>query len=1093
MPHSLRRNLRRALGLGAAIGLWAAVVLGPGAGCLQAPPSAGPRAEGGQPMNIVPFGEPTAWTGEGGCWGAGVVWEDARDVFRVVVRFAEGAALPAPDAVRLEYWQSSWPERRIPRDRPSGSGGSGWLDVGDWFNGRWMRADAACAAEGRAWTYTFRPVSAIEFPALKDFAATYRSTLKLRVVSDRPLPPVASLEAYTDSVWRAADLEVEWGGTADREQVWDGRLEVFNGCAEAVRPLSSETRAAGASGDLRDGWRSRVRGRTSGVAARVLYAAPQACNSFDVTVVTVRTAEADRTFSFAVADVVREGHLFLPDFGVVVRRGGDRTTWSAAQAAWREARGDPRRTDLYARVAAMPEQTLARAWGDTPAKGRHYIPLSFEGGNQHFGLDERGCAWARSGCRYEFGLPRRTVDERTLVDGCLPMVVGEWREDAVRYRQTAFVVPLRGVPALGGRIAADEPLVLMVRIEVERAGDRDAEAVLRLGYADGDTRRPMALRANLGVDPAAPPRFSPVALAPRGREGRWTLSEDGGQVACRAALTGGEPTGTLDLAVPQVVPGDAADLDRLRALGFDDAFAAVRDYWRRRFDEGCRVSTPEPMINDFYRAHAAHLLINTERERGGSDRYMARVGTFHYGVFPSESCMMIADLDRRGYHDVAERALETFVHYQGTVGLPGDFSGPRGQFYGAGGYEMGGYNQSHGWVLWCLAEHYGYTRDDAWLRRVAPAIVEGCDWVARERRRMTEQAARAPIRAIERGLLPPGRLEDIGDWRTWMVTNVYSWWGMSNVARALRAVGHPEAPRLLAEADAYHAALVAACTEAMRRSPVVRLRDGRWIPHVPSDLHRRGRSFGWLTETLEGAIHLVIAGAVEPQGRLATWIVQDYEDNLYLSEEFGYRLADADFERLWFSHGGISQQANLLNNPLPYLYRDEPKHFLRAYFNAFAVSYFPDTRMMTEHALPAIGDWRGDHYKSSDEANSAWWLRLMFVAERGDDLWLGAAVPRAWLADGRTVGIRDARTYFGPMSMQLESGAAKGWIRMTLVPPTRNPPRFIRARFRHPDGLPMVRCEVDGRPCDRFGPDRDWVEVPGREAPREITAYYAAP
>ena len=60
--------------------------------------------------------------------------------------------------------------------------------------------------------------------------------------------------------------------------------------------------------------------------------------------------------------------------------------------------------------------------------------------------------------------------------------------------------------------------------------------------------------------------------------------------------------------------------------------------------------------------------------------------------------------------------------------------------------------------------------------------------------------------------------------------------------------------------------------------------------------------------------------------------------------------------------------------------------------------------MMCEHPLPDLGDWRGDHYKSSDEANSTYWLRLMFVEDdRGDDvLRLGQALPRAWLADGKS-------------------------------------------------------------------------------------------
>ena len=184
-------------------------------------------------------------------------------------------------------------------------------------------------------------------------------------------------------------------------------------------------------------------------------------------------------------------------------------------------------------------------------------------------------------------------------------------------------------------------------------------------------------------------------------------------------------------------------------------------------------------------------------------------------------------------------------------------------------------------------------------------------------------------------------------------------------------------------------------------------------------------------------------------------------------------------------------QANLLCNPIPYLLRDEPKHFLRAYFNAFAVSYWPDTRMMTEHALPNIGDWRGDHYKSSDEANSTFWLRMMFIQERGDELYIGAAIPRYWLADGKTCGIENAATYFGPMSVKYESHAADGRIEVTVDPPKRNPPKRIYVRFRHPEGKKITRCELNGKPYANFNADKEWLVF--TECPKDqvrIITYY---
>ena len=238
---------------------------------------------------------------------------------------------------------------------------------------------------------------------------------------------------------------------------------------------------------------------------------------------------------------------------------------------------------------------------------------------------------------------------------------------------------------------------------------------------------------------------------------------------------------------------------------------------------------------------------------------------------------------------------------------------------------------------------------------------------------------------------------------------------------------------------------------------------------------------------------MIRTGMIEPWDRLSTWIIKDYEDNLYISQQYGYNITGEQFERYWFSRGGISMQANLLCNPIPYLLRDEPKHFLRTYFNAFAVSYWPDTRMMTEHVL-SFGESRdkGDcGYKTSDESNSTYWLRMMFIQERGDELWLGAAVPRYWLAEGKNCGIENASTYFGPMSVKYESNADHGRIEMILDPPRRNPPKKIYARFRHPDGHPIKRCQVNGSPYSNFDAEKEWVVLD--QCPSEktrITAYY---
>ena len=94
------------------------------------------------PTDVAPFAERLSWT-DGS--DDGLQWSDARDIERVVVRW-QGAP-PTADTVRLEYWQSEWPQRRIPKGAVSGAGRPGWGHEGDWFNGRWQQADVRLAVD----------------------------------------------------------------------------------------------------------------------------------------------------------------------------------------------------------------------------------------------------------------------------------------------------------------------------------------------------------------------------------------------------------------------------------------------------------------------------------------------------------------------------------------------------------------------------------------------------------------------------------------------------------------------------------------------------------------------------------------------------------------------------------------------------------------------------------------------------------------------------------------------------------------------------------------------------------------------------------
>ncbi len=203
--------------------------------------------------------------------------------------------------------------------------------------------------------------------------------------------------------------------------------------------------------------------------------------------------------------------------------------------------------------------------------------------------------------------------------------------------------------------------------------------------------------------------------------------------------------------------------------------------------------------------------------------------------------MMVLDLDRRGYHREAAECLDAWLHYQGTVGLPGDFDSKEGVLLRHRRLRIRRIsNQHHGWVLWTLSEHYRFTRDDAWLRRVAPGIVAGADWIIRETARTAShrdlssgtlaRTATSKISAIGVRGYPPVVIP-----------------GADSTGARLGAGANSPIPTLPGSAPPPRIPITRPSLTISwplpTRSPVVCLRDGTAVPQIPSYVQRRGPQF----------------------------------------------------------------------------------------------------------------------------------------------------------------------------------------------------------------------------------------------------------
>ena len=1031
---------------------------------LAAPLSAEPVV--GEPVEIGQFAG-----GVSGDGFVGVAWDSPRDVYEVGVSGVEQA-----DNLHLEWWGSVWPA----------NGSGGWMQLDDPWNGRWVRVDAKAASVGPA-AYSFRlpPLGKAEWDkALKDDdyadkkSPAFRRTLKIRIVADgAPLPQGLKLRIYSNSRWATGTFDVQTRqGGADTAAP---RIEVVNGALTGIGIEKLDTST-----------RTRV---------HIFYADNSDLNSNDLTRVTVRLRDGGQAaaFSFTPQDVLREGCIRLPDFDATV-------TDAARGAAPASGAGPTRKWDkrVRLRVADRPEMTRVAAMEGIPRLApAPWVPLGVPSARQEFFIGPNGdwAVWgaslhtknARDYPRLRFrknpdalsdelyalldtrsdpafdGKDRRNLT-RFLHEGFLPIIHAEWDGGPLHYRHTLFCTTLAGDYADDVTRRGDETVAILTRLHVSNPTTQPQTAIINLRFSHS---APIALDPDGLVRIVAEPSTLPAdtsavrALVSGDRLGAsgWALLPPTDPQFSHILRWQGtvEPgkSAVLFFKAPFVDLLDPSELDRLKGLSFEQELPRIVQYWRDRLAKDMLIDVPDEALNNFYRANLWHNCITTDRDPE-TGLYNQGVGTVRYRVFANETVMIARSMDMRGEHVEAGRFIEPMLHYQGAEPLKGRFSTQEGVFHSAGPYTHGEYAMNHGFVLWGIADHYLMTRDRAYLDRVAGKLVAGCDFLINERTATMGPPGqpRSPIH----GLAPASSLEDVVEYQYWFATNAYFHLGLKRAAQALADISHPQAARIAAEADKYRRDIEIAAREAAARAAVVPLRDGTWIPYVPSRVYQwRHLTEGWIREALYPSLHLATGEVVEPDDHLITWMLDDLEDNIFFSWQSGYNVSD--FEQRWFEKGGITLQPCLLDTPIIYMARDEIPAALRAFWNTYALSIYPDVHCFAEWAR-RFGQPGGPLYKTSDESRFVMWLRQLLIWEDGDTLYLCRAAPRQWLEHGKTIRIENAPTMFGPMSLTIRSEVADGRITARLTLPARNRPGATVLRLRHPQGLSPKRVLVNDRP-----------------------------
>jgi hypothetical protein len=848
---------------------------------------------------------------------------------------------------------------------------------------------------------------------------------------------------YDDLAARPAPMHVMWTDL------------IAHSDADTARRLSNDDQDATASG-----------------AARILFG-----------------KEQTRGFTVTAHQLLRQKAIWIPEYDVFLTLDDRPVSFADHQASLQPFAGKR----ILEQVAKEPEatyRTFTAKWSDMgspyyvhphqPAPG-HIIGLAWDSSIPKFGIDRASGVWNDYGnpdhFRFWFGFGDLNQGVITSwrsqrLDNGLPIVTTTIEDDGIRYEVEQFAYPLNGPPS---ERKGEIKMVLLQKVRLTNLDDTSrvvpvsmterrqlpmletGASVETVKVSNGALLRERARRNTLLA-------IQGIEDQPQWHETLDYESEDkraAGSV--RIDLVVSEHLGPKESREFVVkLPSPIVDSDEestFTNIDYTTARAATERFWTGWLDRGAQIRVPEKEVNDLFRASLWHALRLPRRHDGsGSDNPVidlpysnfayAQTGIPWPGVQSIYVDYMLFEL--RGYFSVAlEDLLQEFRLNQDSNGHVSGFAN----------WTM--YTPS---MLYAGAQYYLLSHDRKGFESLLPYALKALSWCENESKKAQ---ARDEFQGLIDGPLNDGTGEGI-----WAINQAYMYAGLERFGTALKELGDSHAQEALDEAQRLRSATENGFEGATSKAPLVQLRDHTWQPYVPSDAKtpRRLMEIWYPTDVDTGALHLLRLKALDADGRLANFLLNDHEDNLFLK---GWGAAN---EPVYAPQG------------LAYLYRDDAVAAIRTFYSQMACAFSQTVYEPVEHR------WMHGQYFGPPSTDGSWFelLRHMLVRELDSQtLLIGQAAPRSWLADGKQIEVEKLPTAFGVISLQIASHASANTIsaRVDLAPASK--PGVLLIRLRHPEKKIIRSVSVNGREWKDFDPKKEWVRLEKlNETHYEISASY---
>ncbi len=953
----------------------------------------------------------------------GLTWMEKRKIRHIELEFADGSAIPAANDVEIEFWYDK----------------TLWKGIYSLWQGNYEPIRAKVTVDGNKMNFLVNPQDMVK--ARVDFWAGV-GIQKLRFIfpgSDKAVL-IKDIRAYSFSKQgqtlvnlqlenprgiKTAKISVYNGEIIDEPEEWD-----------FYRPLEL-----------------RLKYKARGLAIS------------DKTVLRVEID--DKAFGIYVDDVLKEGAVYYEGAGVYVTKANYRLPIADYK---KKFLGKP---TILEQVRSMPDQSFSQAIEKVHHSVQDNSPtmLSLACDNKKFIVKEDAQIYRHGHLNADkpgtfrvvpkFGTLEMKNPKRYLLGQWQPVLVNEYVQNGVRYKQTSFVADFRDEPMKDRPWWYSDKPVFVCQFEITNESQQHKSASVSLDF-DGDVFK--KLKADMAkVDGGVTAVFDGKLKAFADTAGAVMLDVkvDGGKLVLSGELAG-HVSEKVVLYMPawDVSPGEYGCLS-----GADKLLQRTQSYWNRIIAEGMQVDIPEPMLLNVIRASVVHCLL-AARNEGSGERVSPWISSDRYGPLESESQAIIVGLDEMGMSDFARRSLEFFLVKYNDKGLL------------TTGYTLTGTGQH----LNAVARHFALTGDKKWMENVTPTMVKACEWIVSQIEK-TKQKDVFGNDVYYYGLFPPGVTADWARYRFDSGLNSKFYQGLKASAIALEKLGNPKAKEISEKADEFKENFFRAYRWSQAKSPLQRIGNAGWQMYDPSVIG----CFGMVGQIFKGedgkrawakdkgvAIGLIFRGLIDavPSAEVDAMLSQP-EEVLFLHAGHGDYTDEEELKADWFNLGGFGKmQPYYGKSAAVYAMLDDVKPFIRSYFNPIGSLLDVENLSLWEH-FHNQGGWNKTH-------ETGWFLqqtRAMFITERGGELWLAPFITTGWMDDGEVVEVKNAPSNFGHVSYKIASHVKDGFIEATIAMPSRCKADAVVIRLRHPQEKKMKSVTVNGKEYKDFDAEKEIVRL----------------